>query len=207
MHHRSRRALRQRVGDEGVTVPAFTEQRDEQVARRQGPRVDRHARRRRTARTTCRRSPRPAPRGVHRLMRPSPQPDSADGARMTRHRRTEHRAADRLSLLVALAGHHQHVARRQTRSAPPRSPSPGRRSPAHPGTRRGSRHGSTAGSSPRGLSSVTIATSASRAAASPISGRLPRSRSPPAPNTTCSRPCVCGRSAVSSRSSASGVWA
>ena len=34
-----------------------------------------------------------------------------------------------------------------------------------------------------------------RAAAAPISGRLPRSRSPPAPNTTCSRPAVCGRSA------------
>ena len=45
------------------------------------------------------------------------------------------------------------------------------------------------------------------AAAWPINGRLPRSRSPPAPNTTCSRPVVCGRSAVSSRSSASGVWA
>ena len=39
------------------------------------------------------------------------------------------------------------------------------------------------GSSERGLSEVTITTSASRAAISPISGRLPRSRSPPAPNT------------------------
>ncbi len=40
----------------------------------------------------------------------------------------------------------------------------------------------------RGLSSVTMATSARRAAISPISGRLPRSRSPPAPNTTTSLP-------------------
>ncbi len=44
-----------------------------------------------------------------------------------------------------------------------------------------------AGSSVRGLSDVTIARSASRAAISPIIGRLPRSRSPPQPNTTISR--------------------
>ena len=44
------------------------------------------------------------------------------------------------------------------------------------------------GSSERGLSEVTITRSASRAAISPISGRLPRSRSPPAPNTQITRP-------------------
>ncbi len=44
------------------------------------------------------------------------------------------------------------------------------------------------GSSERGLSEVTNTTSASRAAISPISGRLPRSRSPPAPNTHSTRP-------------------
>ena len=44
------------------------------------------------------------------------------------------------------------------------------------------------GSSERGLSEVTIATSASRAPISPISGRLPRSRSPPAPNTAITPP-------------------
>ena len=44
-----------------------------------------------------------------------------------------------------------------------------------------------AGSSLRGLSSVTQARSARRAQAAPISGRLPGSRSPPAPNSTCSR--------------------
>ena len=45
------------------------------------------------------------------------------------------------------------------------------------------------GSSERGLSEVTIATSAQRApATAPISGRLPRSRSPPAPKTTITRP-------------------
>ena len=52
-----------------------------------------------------------------------------------------------------------------------------------------------AGSSLRGLSSVTTSTSASRAAISPIIGRLPGSRSPPAPITTTSRPVVSGRSA------------
>ena len=45
------------------------------------------------------------------------------------------------------------------------------------------------------------------AAAAPISGRLPGSRSPPAPNTTTRRPMTCGRSAASAVASASGVWA
>ena len=44
------------------------------------------------------------------------------------------------------------------------------------------------GSSVRGLSEVTTATSASSAAIRPMSGRLPLSRSPPQPNTTTSRP-------------------
>ena len=49
------------------------------------------------------------------------------------------------------------------------------------------------GSSERGLSEVTITRSASRLAISPISGRLPRSRSPPQPNTTWRRPSVRSR--------------
>jgi hypothetical protein len=64
-----------------------------------------------------------------------------------------------------------------------------------------------AGGSPRGLSSVTMARSACRATASPIKGRFSGSRSPPAPNTTMRRPEACGRSARSTVSSASGVWA
>src|SRR6185369_3919207 len=48
-----------------------------------------------------------------------------------------------------------------------------------------------AGSSPRGLSSVTMTTSDNRAATAPISGLLPWSRSPPAPNTVISRPSTC----------------
>ena len=54
---------------------------------------------------------------------------------------------------------------------------------------------------------VTITTSASLRAMSPICGRLPGSRSPPQPNTTCSRPLACGRNAPSTLVSASGVWA
>ena len=49
--------------------------------------------------------------------------------------------------------------------------------------------------------------SACSAAAAPIRGRLPRSRSPPAPKTTASRPITCGRIALSAVASASGVWA
>ena len=63
------------------------------------------------------------------------------------------------------------------------------------------------GSSERGLSEVTITRSASAAAAFPISGRFARSRSPPAPKTTCTRPSVSSRAARSTLSSASGVCA
>ena len=54
--------------------------------------------------------------------------------------------------------------------------------------RRGSRAMIASGSSERGLSDVTIVRSARRAAISPISGRLPLSRSPPQPNTHHRRP-------------------
>src|SRR6185437_14213535 len=63
------------------------------------------------------------------------------------------------------------------------------------------------GSSERGLSEVTITRSASLLATRAISGRFVRSRSPPAPNTTCSRPRVISRAARSTLSSASGVCA
>ena len=64
------------------------------------------------------------------------------------------------------------------------------------------------GSSLRGLSDVTIATSASSAASFPMSGRLPRSRSPPAPTTTMTWfPSASSRDARSTFSSASGLWA
>jgi len=66
-----------------------------------------------------------------------------------------------------------------------------------------------AGSSERGLSVVTITRSARRPAASPIGARLPRSRSPPAPNTQTSWPArpTAGRIAVSTCDNASGVCA
>ena len=61
------------------------------------------------------------------------------------------------------------------------------------------------GSSERGLSLVKIAVSARRAAAAPISGRLPMSRSPPQPSTMVRRPGVTGRSALSTASTAPGL--
>ncbi len=70
----------------------------------------------------------------------------------------------------------------------------GRRPRAAP--RRRSSSTMLAGSSVRGLSEVTTARSASRAAISPMSGRLPRSRSPPQPNTTISRPVAAAPPAV-----------
>ncbi|MCY1301922.1 hypothetical protein D9M70_515590 [compost metagenome] len=65
----------------------------------------------------------------------------------------------------------------------------------------------TSGISERGLSSVTIVTSASLVAISPMIGRLPLSRSPPQPKTTTTRPVVNGRTEASTFSSASGLWA
>src|SRR5579863_235596 len=71
----------------------------------------------------------------------------------------------------------------------------------------------TSGSSLLGLSVVRTTTSASREATSPIAGRLPRSRSPPQPNTTTtaplSRPPVprSSRAERSTCSSPAGVWA
>ena len=62
------------------------------------------------------------------------------------------------------------------------------------------------GSSERGLSEVTIARSLRRAAISPMSGRLVRSRSPPQPKTQMIRSAVSSRRAESACSRASGVW-
>ena len=62
------------------------------------------------------------------------------------------------------------------------------------------------GSSVRGLSDVTTAWSAARAAL-PMMGRLLASRSPPQPNTQTVRPGVSAMMDASAFSSASGVWA
>ncbi len=61
--------------------------------------------------------------------------------------------------------------------------------------------------SERGLSSVITSTSAALAATWPIIGRLSRSRSPPQPSTTITRPGTTSRVAVIARWTASGVWA
>ena len=61
------------------------------------------------------------------------------------------------------------------------------------------------GSSERGLSEVTIARSEPRAATSPMCARFPRSRSPPAPKTTITRPSPSALAEASAISSESGV--
>ena len=118
-------------------------------------------------------------------------------------------ARDLLALLVALAGDHDDVARR-ARSPIARSIA---RAPVELDLERArsapARISSmiARGSSLRGLSDVTIARSASSAATAPISGRLPRSRSPPQPKTQISRPSASSRAARSTFSSESGVCA
>ncbi len=116
-------------------------------------------------------------------------------------------AGDDLATLVALAGHHQNVAVAQLFGAGADGGAAisdlqgGAGAPARMAWRM------AAGSSLRGLSSVTMTKSARSAAASPISGRLDRSRSPPAPKTTISRPWAWGRRACSTVRRPSGVWA
>ena len=108
-------------------------------------------------------------------------------------------ALDGLAGLVALAGDQQqvvgaaeggHAALRWRHGGRRRASIQFRRSAGMP--RRISAR-IAAGSSLRGLSSVTRVRSARRVAISPITGRLARSRSPPQPNTTTSLPLANGR--------------
>ncbi len=97
--------------------------------------------------------------------------------------------ADDLAGLVALAGDAEHIAR-PSMAMRRGSPRRGRRSRSRPALRREWRRGWRP--AVRSLSSVTMTMSAFASAARPISGRLPGSRSPPAPKTTMSRPLASG---------------
>ena len=115
--------------------------------------------------------------------------------------------ADRLALLVAFAGECQHVARARDRPVPRRwrrARSPISRAPGQPAS---TAWRMAAGSSLRGLSSVTMTRYRRRRRPGPSGGACRdrgrrRRRTPHAGGRS-----VCGRSAVSSRCSASGVWA
>ena len=105
-----------------------------------------------------------------------------------RDRRTGASPRDLLTLLVALARDQHDVSFAGRLRGPSRSPCAGRarhRAPARPSTTSAM---IASGSSVRGLSDVTIATSASSEAMRPMSGRFSRSRSPPQPNTQRTRP-------------------
>ena len=115
--------------------------------------------------------------------------------------------ADDLAGFMALAGHDQDVAGAKLPHGRADRLAPGRRSRARRARRPGSRRGSRRDPRERGLSSVTIATSAFSTAMRPISGRLPRSRSPPQPNDADEPARAKGRSASSTWASASGLWA
>ena len=114
--------------------------------------------------------------------------------------------ADDLIGFVAFAGNDDGVAGARVLDRARESPCAGRGS-LRRRCRRRRRPRSAAGSSPRGLSDVTITASAAPAAIAPISTRCPASRSPPQPNTTISRPRVVSRAARSTFASASGVCA
>ena len=128
--------------------------------------------------------------------RPPPPRDRRSGAWSCRRsgspRGPCRRSAARRPARAARGGHANRGAPVDLRVVAARGAAPARRAASFGALvrRTPSRTMSTiaAGSSVRGLSDVTIARSASRAAISPIIGRLPRSRSPPQPNTTISRP-------------------
>ena len=191
------RARRQRVGGEPAAVHALADEAGEQVAGSiarvsiDGARPARaSARRRRRA---------PAPRGRRR-------PAAARPTTIMRRHFARSPRARPASRRTAPCGRSRtpgpargpcRRSRRRRRAAPARSR--GRSTPA--GRRRARPRACgeagmpatissmiASGGSERGLSDVISATSASRAAISPMIGRLPRSRSPPAPTTTISRP-------------------
>lgn len=99
----------------------------------------------------------------------------------------QHPVSDDLAGLVPLARHQQHVpgfeAVHGGSDGPPRSAIS-----TAPGAAARMDARMVEGGSERGLSSVTITTSAFSAAMAPISGRLPLSLSPPQPNRHTSRP-------------------
>ena len=109
-----------------------------------------------------------------------------------RHRRTDRAFARDLHFLMTLSGEQHDVARPRFADRQARSPcggpasivyfAPGRCRPTSASLMMAS------GSSLRGLSEVSTTKSLPRPAASPISGRLARSRSPPQPNTVMTRP-------------------
>ena len=151
---------------------------------------DASGRQRRRSRPRAR--PRRSPRwSTARLMRP-PRCERRRDLLVVGER--QHLVADDLAGLVALAGDEQHVAGSQRRRRRRGSPRRGRRSRSRPARRRGS------GADRGRILGARIVVGDDDAVGvlgrdAPISGRLPVSRSPPAPKTTMSRPLAYGRSA------------
>ena len=187
-----------------MPVAIFALDGEEEIARGERARVDRDAvdRRRARRRAARRRWRPPLPRGSTRAGSCGEPLDRGRDRVVVRERQGA--LTDDLPRLMAFSGDEHDIAPPMARTAAPiasaRSPistAPG--APARMARRM------AAGSSERGLSSVTITRSAASAAILPISGRLPGSRSPPQPKTTVSRPLVKGRKAAIAFASASGL--
>jgi hypothetical protein len=100
--------------------------------------------------------------------------------------------ADYLAGFKALAGDQENIASAQIGNRCPRLPHAGRRFPAAQGRRDGGADGGWLFAARIIVSDVTRSPGGGD---SPINGRLPRSRSPPAPKTTTSLPLAAGRNA------------
>ena len=185
-------------------------QRDEQIARRDGAAVDRDAGRRASRAVARRRSPRPASAAVQSgVMRP-PAARASDGvARDLGIVEGQGLAAD--DLAVSRGPCRRSPARRRRRdraiaAAIARARSPISIAPWAQAAR-------IARADRGGILAARIVVGDDDAVGEPLARSRPSaaacrgSRSPPQPNTTTSRPAACGRSAVSTVSSASGVWA
>ncbi len=217
MHERGHRPARERVLDERVTVRALPFDRDEQAARRR-PRGNPSppTTRRRPVRasvprtadaiwesgrsiTAPSRAGAPCRSIAARPRRPLDRRTRSSGPRAPGRSRAPCRRSRRRRRTTPVRIASRIAARRSgsTTKRPPPSLAP-RSAPGVISAMIAS------GSSLRGLSLVTIARSAFAVAARPMSGRLARSRSPPAPSTTINRPCVSDRAARSTFSTLVG---
>ena len=178
-------------------------------------RPDRPGPHRRSSPPTTRRRSRPASSGSCDLRQPVPPSARAARDDSTRSSNGCTTAGDLLAALVALAGRATMSpgAARRTASAIAAPPVAdldhlGRAAAGAPRRAASIARRIAAGSSVRGLSSVTMSTSALRAAAAPMTGRLPGPGRRRAPSTHISRP---GRRVAAARamrrSIASGLWA
>ena len=187
-------------GDEVVAVDVLAPPRDEQAARARTARASVDDRRRppRSRRSPCSRAPVAAAISARVSGDHGAAPRAARAAQLVAVVERVHDAGDLLARLVPLARDQQRRRRAAADGARPRSMArpavadlehlDGRPRRDGAGRRPAPRRGSRPGPPSAGCRRSRRRRRRRRAAAAPMPGRLPGSRSPPAPSTTTSRP-------------------